>query len=204
MRLSRLQIALLIAVTIFFSLQFLPHWFTSLVVTGAPFLYLALAAFLSLMILLGTALSLLVWIAARNEVSKLHRRNWVITLVLTVAIAVGLTAGSYAFARGLTLGSFARSFDQQDWASAHLSWKGDITARQKMLGDVINKFVINGHQDEIVEELGPSDGGPFDSSGRDLIYRLGPQRDGFPIDDEWLLIWCDEQRRVVRYDVWTD
>lgn len=204
MRFNRLQITLLISLTFFFALQFLPHRSTSLVTTGAPFLYLPLAAFLLLMMLLGTALSVLVWIAARNEYSRLNRRNWVITLVLALAIAMGLTAGNYAYTRGLPLGSFARSFDQQDWAASPLSWNGDITERQKMLGDMINKIIINGHRDEIVEELGPSDGGPFDSAERDLIYRLGPQRDGFSIDDEWLLIWLDDQGQVVRYDVWTD
>ena len=82
MRLSRLQFALLIAVTIFFAFQFLPHHFTSLIGAGAMFLYIPLAMVLLLMILFGFTLALLVWIAAPNEVSARYRRNWCWTCYL--------------------------------------------------------------------------------------------------------------------------
>ena len=54
--------------------------------------------------------------------------------------------------------------------------------------------------------LGPSlDTRYVASSGRDLIYLLGPERDSmFGVDSEWLLIWLDGSGRFERYQVWTD
>ena len=45
----------------------------------------------------------------------------------------------------------------------------------------------------------------FASSGRDLIYLLGRERDSmFLVDSEWLLNWLDSSGRFERYQVWTD
>lgn len=203
MRPSRIQIALLITVTIFFVIQFLPHRVTSLVASRAPILYIPLAAMLLFVILVVTAFYVVVWIGAPNEVLKQSRRNWLVTCGLSLLIALVFTAGNFVFLCALPLGSYARSFDQAKWKSAPLYVEGDITERQKMLGSAIHDVVIAGEKDDIIKALGPTEEGAF-STACDLVYHLGPQRTGFPIDDEWLLIWCDGQGRVVRYDVWTD
>lgn len=45
----------------------------------------------------------------------------------------------------------------------------------------------------------------FQSTGRDLIYVTGPERDSlFSIDSEWLLIWVDENGIYKRHAVVTD
>lgn len=99
-------------------------------------------------------------------------------------------------------------FDQRLWAEAPSSAyvANDITNRQKMLGDVIRTVVRNNHKESIIKTLGPSeDPDYFASSGRDLIYRTGPQRDSmFAIDSEWLLLWFGADGRVSRYEVWSD
>lgn len=45
----------------------------------------------------------------------------------------------------------------------------------------------------------------FQSTGRDLIYITGPERDSlFGIDSEWLLIWLDENGIYKRHAIVTD
>ena len=74
-----------------------------------------------------------------------------------------------------------------------------------MLGDVIRKIVANGNKQEIIAKLGPSENDDyFSSSGRDLLYHMGPQRDYISIDSEWLLIWFDSSGRTSRYEIWSD
>ena len=83
---------------------------------------------------------------------------------------------------------------------------GDISARQKMLGDVVKK-VLPGHDRRALEDLlGPSLETPyFADTGRDMIYRLGMERDSmFGVDSEWLLIWLDDSGRFERYEIRTD
>jgi hypothetical protein len=112
-----------------------------------------------------------------------------------------------AYARGLPTGSFTKQFDQHLWLSgASQNVRGDITERQKMLGEVVRRVVVNGTKDNIVAQLGPSeDSGYFESTGRDLIYYIGRERDSaFSIDSEWLLIWFDSGGRTSRYEIWAD
>ena len=45
----------------------------------------------------------------------------------------------------------------------------------------------------------------FQSTGRDLIYVTGPERDSvFGLDSEWLLIWLDGQGAYKRHAIVTD
>lgn len=81
----------------------------------------------------------------------------------------------------------------------------DITPRQKMLGDAV-AALPGKTQSEIEALLGPSLETPyFASTGRDMIYVLGPERSSyFRIDSEWLLIWLDDNGRFLRYTIATD
>jgi hypothetical protein len=75
-----------------------------------------------------------------------------------------------------------------------------------MLGSVVERLGPSQSGVDIEALLGPSLETPyFESTGRDLIYILGPQRDSlFGIDSEWLLIWLDDSGHFERYDIYTD
>ena len=107
----------------------------------------------------------------------------------------------------LPTGSYDKKFDQTVWLDPKSAdyIDGDITPRQKMLADVI-KQLPGKNRTEIENMLGPSlDSSYFKSTGRNLIYVTGPERDSFiGIDSEWLLIWVDENGIYQRHMVTTD
>lgn len=207
MRLKQEQLVLLALVTVFFGLQVLPHQITLLHNSGISFFYLFVAMLLVPTILVCLAIALL-GIALTRVPERMHWQNWFATFVFMLVAGIVLTICNVACARGLPVGSYVRPFNRQEWA--HLASNqyvpGDMTTRQKMLGDVIHSVVRNKSKASIVALLGRSDGGEyFAESGRDLIYHMGPQRDSvFATDDEWLLIWFDSTDRVSRYEVRSD
>jgi len=75
-----------------------------------------------------------------------------------------------------------------------------------MLADIASSVLPGRGRAELENVLGPSLETPyFKSTGRDLIYMLGPQRDSyFTMDSEWLLIWLDKNGRFERYAIATD
>ncbi len=76
-----------------------------------------------------------------------------------------------------------------------------------MLKDVVEKVVLNGNKESILGQLGPpTDTQYFISTGRDLIYYLGPEREGYiaNIDSEWLLIWFNESGKFSKYEIARD
>lgn len=105
------------------------------------------------------------------------------------------------------MGSYARTFDSKVWADPESEnyRRGDITPRQKMLGDVIGSVVRNGTRENIIAQLGPPIVGRLSGADIDTTYCTGPQRDSFfRIDDEWLSIWFDEAGHVTRWEIWSD
>lgn len=107
----------------------------------------------------------------------------------------------------LPTGSYMSEFDQSVWLNPNSAdyVKGDATPRQKMLAAVVAK--LPGSSRTVLEQtLGTSLETPyFTSTGRDLIYILGPERDSFiRIDSEWLLIWLDEKGIFERYEIADD
>lgn len=207
MPLAHGKLMVLVTAVAFFALQFLPHHVTSL--HGLfSFVDPLLAVLVFLLAVIGVLSSATMWGIARESESKNNRRNWFVTFAMVFVIGVALTIASRAYARGLPTGSFVKKFDQQTWSSttSFQYVSGDITDRQKMLGDVVRQIVANGTKGNIIDKLGTSDDcGYFASSGRDLIYCTGPQRDSpFPIDNEWLLIWFDSEGRTLRYEIWSD
>jgi hypothetical protein len=206
-RLKQEQLVLLALVTVFFGLQVLPHQITLLHNSGISFFYVFIAMLLVPTILVCAAIALL-GIALTRAPERMHWQKWFSTFVFMLVAGIILTICNVACARGLPVGSYVRHFNPQVWAqpASNQYVPGDITLRQKMLGDVIHSIVRNKSKASIIALLGPSDGGDyFAESGRDLIYHMGPQRDSvFAIDDEWLLIWFDSTDRVSRYEVWSD
>ena len=75
-----------------------------------------------------------------------------------------------------------------------------------MLKDVIERILPGKSIQEIESALGPSlDTRYFSSFDKDLIYYLGPERDGLiNIDSEWLLIWINEEGKFDRYMITND
>lgn len=125
--------------------------------------------------------------------------------LLLFGSAYGLSA---AIKGGLPSGSHLLRFDSAQWKDgmASGSARGDISIRQKMLGDVVSNVLPGRDRRALEEMLGPSLETPyFASTGRDLIYLLGHERDSmFGVDSEWLLIWLDGSGRFERYQVSTD
>lgn len=108
--------------------------------------------------------------------------------------------------RPLPSGSDQLKLDTSLWIRSESSdfVKGDITPRQKMLGDAV-AALPGKTRSEIEALLGPSLETPyFASTGRDMIYILGPERSAFVIDSDWLLIWLDDNGRFLRYTIATD
>lgn len=206
MSLARGQLVLLGAVAVFYSLQLLPHHMTSLHNSAFRFFYPIAAALLGLVIAIGGVVSFAVWMLTRGDESKQQLRSWCATFALMFGAVMALSLCNVAYARGLPIGSFSKTFDKQLWAasSSSRSVSGDITERQKMLGDAIRTIVVNGTKENIITALGTTDRS-FSSSGSDLTYCTGPQRDSvFAIDDEWLSIWFDSDGRTTRYEIWSD
>jgi len=44
----------------------------------------------------------------------------------------------------------------------------------------------------------------FKNSNYDLIYCLGPERSPFGVDNEWLLIWFDQNNNYLKHKIRTD
>jgi hypothetical protein len=139
--------------------------------------------------------------------TRRHRAYLVIACVGVASFAVVLGIAR-TLPRPLPTGSHLQSFDRAVWhepqSAAYVD--GDITPRQKMLADVVKSILPGRTQAELEDILGPSlDTAYFKSTGRDLIYILGPQRDSyFTIDSEWLLIWLDKGGRFERYAITND
>lgn len=73
-----------------------------------------------------------------------------------------------------------------------------------MLGDAV--AALQGKtRSEIESLLGPSLDTPyFTSTGRDLVYFLGPERAYLAFDSERLLIWLDKNGRFLQYSIAND
>ncbi len=206
MHLSHRNLLVLSTALGFFGLQFVPHFVTSL---GGifDFAYPLLFGLAIIVTVISTVLIAGLWASAIDRARKRRLAGWCVTLLVVSAAAIGLNFASSAYASGLPVGSFARQFDSSLWRApaSERYVSRDITDRQKMLGDAIRKVIDGGNKDNIIKMLGPSDeSGYFSSLGRDLMYRLGPERGFLSIDSEWLLIWLDGHGNVVRHEIWTD
>lgn len=169
---------------------------------------------LSSLFVVPTVLLLVVWSIGAVIVSRLRKRpigraSRVIGHVAFAAVLSfsGFLVASYLISGSLPSGSHLSAFDRSIWLDPMSAEyvKGDITPRQKMLAQVVAQLPGRNRQ-ELEQMLGPSlETGYFQSSGRDLIYVTGPQRDSFvAIDSEWLLIWLDDMGTFERYAIVSD
>ena len=149
------------------------------------------------------------WILARVNHHPLSTRvrnvlRFSLSSFIVLLLCIGLARW---IPEPLPSGSHLQPFDRTVWANAALDAPVHAvpTPRQAMLASLVSQFPGR-HQNELIAMMGPSlETGYFLSSGRDLIYHLGPQRDSlFAIDSEWLLIWVDESGRFERYAIVSD
>ena len=195
---------------VYFGLLLIPEWWPALGATPAYFVYVLTLPFaLVTLIVLGSwgAIGLFVS-GTRNSPRQAKHRSMVRISVIGLLL-FGSAYGLSAAIRGeLPSGSHLRRFDSAQWKdeAASESAGGDISVRQKMLGDVVSNVLPGRDRRELDQMLGPSLDTPyFASTGRDLIYFLGRERESmFAVDSEWLLIWLDASGRFERYEVWTD
>lgn len=193
-----------VAFLCYFGLLLIPN-FSPNSGTSIPFLLYFLSVLLVLVVLSCVAAwGLLRFIFSQNQ-AQLRK-------IGVAAIGFGAFASclvvDHAISGGLPAGSNQLKFDPTLWSDSSSDGfvANDVTARQKMLLDVV-RHVLPGHtQVEIEQMLGPGAPNGFLSSfGYDLIYRTGPQRDSlFPIDSEWLLIWLDGEGKFARYEIASD
>jgi hypothetical protein len=168
----------------------------------------------SILAVLPTLLALAIWGAFGRSLSWWRNRplgagsRWAgqVALAGLSAFALFLLLGRI-LPSALPSGSYISDFDQSVWMDPKSVEyvPNDITPRQKMLASVVAKLPGTSRT-QIEQALGPSLETPyFVSTGRDLIYLLGPERDSlFGIDSEWLLIWVDEKGTFERYEIAND
>jgi hypothetical protein len=200
--------------TLVFIAYFLPlllsKWIPGMWASGLFWIY-SLSILAALLVLACVALfggiRWVVFSALSRPMDPRSSRLFSVPLIglLMFGVVVGLrTIGSPP----LPTGSYALPFDEEAWLDADSTrWReGDITPRQKMLGSVVRDILPESHHSDIRRSLGASDdSGYFRSTGRDLIYILGPERDNLiGIDSEWLLIWLDESGHFERFAVMVD
>lgn len=110
--------------------------------------------------------------------------------------------------RRLPDGSHESPFDEVLWRSVQglEPDKSDITPRQKMLGDLVDKNLIGKNRTEVTALLGePSTKMDPDGQGPALSYPTGFERGSFiRIDSEWLLIYFDSAGKVTHYKIGVD
>lgn len=197
-------------VSIYFCIGLAPNWFPHLGRSRHFRLYLLSLAYaaLALGLLAVVTGSMVIWRRARRrQPSPALRSTFFATSLSLVSLAAVAAIAQLLFA-GLPYGSRLAQFDPVEWrrlTSAQFV-QGDITPRQRMLGDLVESFLPGRSRAEIESNLGPSlDTAYFAETGRDLIFVLGQERDLFlSIDSEWLLIWLDSGGRFERYAIRTD
>lgn len=213
MFLSRYRYQLIIAVLglVVLAQPLLMHYSPGMISRVTPLVWLLQIATLAGLALGAGLAAFGSWLSKTPAVRESFRR-WTLTLALLTVAGVGLSGVAVLLKRGLPYGSFLRPFDQATWcgpaSSAFVA--GDLTPRQKMLGDVVRTVLKPGGRaatrEAILAQLGPSETDAADnSSGQELIYRLGPEHDSlFAIDDDWLLIWFDESGRFQGFRIRAD
>ena len=186
----------------------LPEWLPWIASTPAYAVYfLSVVVVIAIMLLAipaGLVGMLLAWRRKAPWKGRLR------VLLVFPSVCLLLFASVFGIQRLMTgdlpSGSRVMAFDGATWRDEEAASyvKGDITPRQKMLGDAVANLPGRTRAD-IEAQLGPSaDTRYFESTGRDLIYITGPERGPFAIDSEWLLIWLTESGRFERYDIVQD
>ena len=124
------------------------------------------------------------------------RRSWGCWLALLATIAL-LVVG-YGFATDYLP---IRPFDAAQWRQVQTA---DNHVRLRMVDWLVRSGELDGlTREEVVELLGPPDGGPYFRDW-DFVWWLGPERGFTSIDSEWLVLRIGSDGRVAEYRVLRD
>lgn len=184
------------------------RWWPRLQVTDFYFWYWLLGSlFIIGVILLAIVAGAFAFVVRTKRPTWASKARMLASLLGTGLVPVFTVLAIGRFVHGsLPTGSYAERFEERAWKASPAYVAGDITPRQKMLGDVVERRLAGKTRSEIEAMLGPSEETSyFEETGRDLIYVTGPERDTpFSIDNEWLLIWLDERGRFQRCAIYRD
>lgn len=194
---------------LYFGLLLVPKAYPGMNATAIGFLLQ-----LSALVVMPSLLILAIWCVGAFSVAKFRRLPVDGRLIFSgrVALAgISMLATFLALGailpRALPSGSYDEPFNREAWLDPFSKpyIPGEATSRQRMLADVIARLPHKSRS-ELEDILGPSMDTPyFKSTGRDLIYVTGPERDSpFAIDSEWLLIWLDKDGIYQRHAIVTD
>jgi hypothetical protein len=201
-----LQFTCLTATAIFFALQFFPNWFTRILATPVVPLYSLAALALAMLTAVGVIVSLAFWYSSSKPATKSAAGRWCLTFCASLGCIFALSLANSLYGRGLPMGSFTRRFDRATWTKFGSSRyvQGDITERQKMLGNAIHSEVRGKTKAEILESLGPSESS-FGEGPGEISYLTGPERSSFvSIDSETLIIHFDQEGRATGWRLHND
>jgi hypothetical protein len=187
----------------------LPNWFPNLIASSFHFFHFLSLSFILPALALLAAISVVAITArllAGRAIPNLPAR--VIGSVVATYLSFGLALSvNRVISGGYPFGSQLLRFDREVWLDEGSSESADrITERQRMIRDVVEDVLPGKQGHEIEALLGPSlETAYFQSTGRDLIYYLGRERQSlFSIDSEWLLIWLDDRDEFERAELRTD
>lgn len=194
---------------LYFGLLLVPKAFPGMSATA-----IAVLLQLSALVVMPSLLILAIWCIGAFAIAKFRRLPVDGRLLSAGRVALaGISMLATFLALGAILpnalpsGSYDEPFNRDVWLgpAAKPSIPRGATSRQRMLADVIARLPHKSRS-ELEVMLGPSMDTPyFKSTGRDLIYVTGPQRDSFlAMDSEWLLIWLDEDGIYQRHAIVTD
>jgi hypothetical protein len=200
--------AVLLGLAGYFALMVVPAWHPSLLRSGMYLIYLVSLPFTLLSLLVAGVWGGVGWWRRRGEPAW---HAWHRSLLIIGVAGFGLFFAAQIAIRlvdhGLPIGSHTARFDAEVWRAQDPFAKGgsDLTARQKMVGDLVDRVLPGLTRNEIEALLGPSPQTDYlVTTGRDLMYPLGGSRIFIPIDDEWLLIWLDTDGRCALAAVVTE
>lgn len=202
---SIFQRIVLVLGIIFYGLAFLPHYFSKLATPDNAFVYLMLLECISLISACAAIIMFLFYAILPDPDFKQTCKRWFALTSLLFVLSILIPVSSALLCVTYPFASFVSSFDAQQWknpaSSEHLP--GDITVRQKMVGNAVRNHVIGYRKTDIVAALGESEhNGQFPDDLPDLAYRTGPRRDSaFQQGDEWLLIWLDDSQKMLRFEI---
>lgn len=205
----RILIITFSSVFMFYSSSFLPRFAPSLFSREIKFLYFLSIPVILLVTVLFGLISLIRLVTAKRKDNPPSKVSIVgVYLLLSFIILTPITFAVHRYIpRALPAGSDLKSFDSTIWKSeSSTDWHEGISVREQMLKDVVERILPGKNRPEIESALGLSlETHYFSSLDKDLIYYLGPERDGlFNIDSEWLLIWLDENGKFMRYMIAND
>ena len=198
-----------ISVIAIFSTVFLYRFFPSLFPRDILLIYLIAFTLYFAVVALFCLISagLFLWPKKKKKSQKKITLVGVTLFLSTILIAPLSLALLHALPKTLPSGSDKKAFNSDLWKlESSTDWNDGISIREQMLKDVVENILPEKTKEEIQNQLGASlETDYFRSYDKDLLYYLGPERDGLiTIDSEWLLIWLDDSGKFERYKIVND